>query len=195
MELLALTTRPPAAEAVAPLAARASLLEVYRAFPGRPPGAYAGAIRADGLDPGDLAPLADVALYTGSARHLRRRPVPGARLGVVPGIVVVFGVRARPGLDLAAYDAHWRDSHGPKALRHHVGMDDYVQWTVAGGAAPGAVGVGHDGFSLCGFATEDDLRTRFFDGPEGQAIISADAAAFVDLTRLDRVECELEILA
>ncbi len=190
MELMALCSRAPEPAAVVALAERATLLEVYRALPGRPPGAYAGAVRAAGLEPADLAALADVALYRGSSRQMSRRG-PRER-GTVRGIVVVFGVRVRPGMGLAAFDDHWRDSHGPKALRHHAGMDDYVQWTVAAGGSPAALG--HDGFSLCGFPTEADLRERFFDGPEGQAVVSADAAAFVDLRHLDRVECELEIV-
>jgi hypothetical protein len=147
-------------------------------------------VRVEGCDAELLAPLADVALYRGTARHLRRRP--GPPTGRVPGVVVVFGVRARADLDLTAFDDHWRDSHGPKALRHHVGMDDYVQWTVTEALVGSA---GHDGFSLCGFPTVPHLRHRFFDSDAGRAVIGADAAAFVDLARLDRVECRLEVAA
>ena len=43
-----------------------------------------------------------------------------------------------------------------------------------------------DGIALCGFGSEDDLRLRFFDGPEGQQAIRDDVASFADTARSPR---------
>jgi hypothetical protein len=37
-----------------------------------------------------------------------------------------------------------------------------------------------DGFALCGFDSMDDLRERFFDGPQGRIAIREDVARFAD---------------
>ena len=47
-------------------------------------------------------------------------------------------------------------------------------------------GEDYDGIALCGFGSEDDLRLRFFDGPEGQQAIRDDVASFADTSRSPR---------
>jgi hypothetical protein len=37
-----------------------------------------------------------------------------------------------------------------------------------------------DGFALCGFESEQDLRTKFFASKEGEQIIAEDVAKFAD---------------
>jgi hypothetical protein len=37
-----------------------------------------------------------------------------------------------------------------------------------------------NGFALCCFRNEDDLRNRFFNTPEGEAAIARDVAKFAD---------------
>jgi hypothetical protein len=61
-------------------------------------------------------------------------------------------------------------------------MWDYTQCSVVATLS----GTPYDGFALCGFASEEDLRERFFDGPEGQAAIRADVATFADMERSPR---------
>jgi hypothetical protein len=39
---------------------------------------------------------------------------------------------------------------------------------------------------LCGFDSREDLRERFFDGPDGRVAIREDVARFADGTRSPR---------
>jgi hypothetical protein len=43
-----------------------------------------------------------------------------------------------------------------------------------------------DGFALCAFNTEEDLRERFFTTPESVEIIQNDVAKFADTQRSGR---------
>ena len=74
-------------------------------------------------------------------------------------------------------DSHWRDVHGPLALEHHKYMSHYTQLSVVGNLT----GLVLDGFALCGFESLDDLRNRFYSGPESPEIIAADVRRFADL--------------
>ena len=67
------------------------------------------------------------------SRRLRRHRVRWEPGGPTPGVSMVFDVYRRPGMSGADFHRHWRDSHGPVALAHHLGMWDYDQVSVADG--------------------------------------------------------------
>ena len=37
-----------------------------------------------------------------------------------------------------------------------------------------------DGFAMCGFDNEEDLRTKFYNGPEGQKEVEKDVRTFAN---------------
>ena len=120
-----------------------------------------------------LAPLeeiADVGFYLVCRRVIK----PGA-----PGVVGLFPMIAHPERGPDASDAHWRDVHAPLALEHHPHMTAYDQLCVVHRFS----GLDVNGFALCGFANEDDLRNRFYVSEEGVRIIAEDVARFADLKR------------
>lgn len=124
-------------------------------------------------DPGELAGVGDVGVYRLQVRVMK------------PGTGRVFGlfpmVRA-PGLSHAQSDAHWRDVHGPLALAQHAHMTEYRQLNVLTTVS----GRAFDGFALCGFASEEDLRNRFYSEPDGPEIIARDVRRFADPKRSAR---------
>lgn len=99
---------------------------------------------------------------------------PGRR---TPGVKVIFSMRRSKALTHAQFTAHWRSSHVPKALKHHVGMWRYATNPVAESLVPEAPEV--DGFSLLNFRTHGDLVERFYDSPEGESVILADVRQFL----------------
>jgi hypothetical protein len=197
MELLALTATAPDPVGLRERFPSATLLECYRAVPGADPvlAGFGGAVRLDGAGADGFVGLDVVTVLSGSSRRLRRRAPAAAsvRPETVPGVVVVFAFARRSDLSPAEFDAYWRDGHGPTALRHHVGMDDYVQWTVSAVVEAGPLGP-IDGVSLCGFPTVEDRRDRFFDDDAGRAVIEADARRFVSGRTLRSLDCTVEVL-
>jgi hypothetical protein len=129
-----------------------------------------------------MAPSADVGLHrTASRRLIRHRRTWG--LGEpTPGITLLYFTRARPGLSSDDYHRQWERSHGPKALRHHLGMWDYTQVS----ATQALHGAGVDGFAVTLWARPEELADRFTDGPTGTAVIQEDARQFTDLADLER---------
>lgn len=124
-------------------------------------------------EPEALAAVGDVGTYVVYRRL--KKPGEAAVLGLFPM------VRA-PSLTHERADAHWRDQHGPLALTHHGFMTHYTQLSVVGNLS----GLPLDGFALCGFASEEDLRERFYSTEDGPAVIGADVAKFSDLKRSPR---------
>jgi uncharacterized protein (TIGR02118 family) len=96
-----------------------------------------------------------------------------------PGIGMLFAARRRSDLTHEQYNAHWRDQHAPLALRHHVGMWDYVQCAFEGALTE--TSPDYDGLAICKFATVADYKERFFDSDEGRAVIGADVRKFSDV--------------
>jgi hypothetical protein len=43
-----------------------------------------------------------------------------------------------------------------------------------------------DGFALCGYDSQDELRNRFFSEPDSREVITADVARFADPKRSPR---------
>ncbi len=111
--------------------------------------------------------VADVGLYL----VCRRRIKPGT-----PAVVGVFPLVHHPDLTHEACDAHWRDNHAPLALAHHAHMAAYDQLSVVKVLS----GLPLDGIALCGFASEVDLRERFFTTEASVAVIRDDVARFAN---------------
>lgn len=172
LELIVTGSDPDAARDVARAAGGIS----YTSAEDRTDLPYRTLVRAVVSDVGVLAPAADVGTYLIYSRRLREHPVTWPPGDETPGVVATFAMVRHPDLSHVEADSHWRDVHGPLALKHHVGMWDYTQCSVVTTLA----GPDYDGFALCGFGSEQDLRERFFDGPEGQQAIRDDVASFAD---------------
>ncbi len=150
--------------------------------------AYRSLVRTTG-DPGPLAeilhPAAQVGLYRTATRDCRRHRVGWQSGEPTPGVGMIFGVRRAPGLTPAQFHDHWATTHRPLALRHHTGMWDYRQVSVAEHITDGSPH--YDGFAIVQFPNLADMETRFFDGDEGKRVIRDDAARFTDARRSDMV--------
>ncbi len=156
----------------------------YGADPGAPSGlAFRSLVRAVTSDLEALAPAADVGCYLVYRRVMRAETVATTPGQPIRGVVGIFGLHRNPALTHGAADAHWRDVHAPLALRHHPGMCDYLQASVVQTLS----GPAYDGFAFCKFASERDMRERFFDSDAGREIILADVAKFADVERSPRV--------
>jgi|TARA_Y100000031_G_scaffold139535_1_gene166336 hypothetical protein len=96
-----------------------------------------------------------------------------------PETIALFPLIRRADLSHVHADAHWRDQHAPLALEHHAHMTHYTQLSVVANLS----GLELDGFALCGFASVDDLRNRFYTSPESVNIIAEDVRQFADISR------------
>ena len=93
-----------------------------------------------------------------------------------------FPLVANPALSPDAADAHWRDHHAPLALEIHEVMTHYRQLCVI----QHLHGLALDGIALCGTATAEDLRERFFRAADGRRAILRDIASFADTEKSPR---------
>jgi hypothetical protein len=124
--------------------------------------------------------VADLGLATVASRHLRRHRRVWDLGGPTPGVGTVFFCHKRPDLSAEEFNRRWTTSHGPLALRHHMGMWDYDQVSILEvhhGELLHAVA----GIAVVQWPSHADLADRFFDGDEGAAAIRADAESFTDL--------------
>ena len=124
-------------------------------------------------DLGPLQAVADVSLSIVCARLVKAGDY---------AVVGVFPMIRRPDLSHRQADDHWRDEHAPLALHHHAAMTHYTQLSVVQHLS----GAEFDGFALCAFASEADLRERFFSYPDSPRIIADDVARFADTRRSPR---------
>lgn len=88
-------------------------------------------------------------------------------------------VSRRPGLSPEDYRRHHR-GHIEVARVHHPGIARYQQDDLV---SMEGVGPEPDGFSELWFATEDDLRDRFFASDESRAVVRADTTEYIDFVR------------
>ena len=135
-----------------------------------------------GPDRAALEEVADIGLYSVQVRPMRhqRRFWPDGE--ATPGVTAAFGMLRRPDLAHEQSDAHWRDVHAPLALRHHPGMWHYHQVSIDDVLS----GRPYDGIALCAFASHQEMKERFFGGPEDQEVIRADVAKFADMAASPR---------
>lgn len=130
---------------------------------------------------GALCDLGASHVYQVECRRLKAYPrtwPDGAR---TPGVEMLACVRRAPALGADAFHAHWRERHGPLALRHHAGLWEYRQQRVLAILSPHSPDF--DGIAVLGFPDAEAYRERLYDSPEGRAAISDDLARFVDLPR------------
>ena len=120
-----------------------------------------------------LVPAADVGLYV----ICRRLVKPGT-----PKKIGLFPMIHHPEKSHEQCDAHWRDNHAPLALVHHIHMTHYSQLSVVHTIH----GEAFDGFALCGFGSEEDIRKRFFTTKESVQVINDDVKKFANVARSPR---------
>jgi len=120
-----------------------------------------------------LSAIGDVGIYLVCRRTIKAGPA--AVLGLYPLV-------RHPDLSHRDADAHWRDVHAPLALRHHAHMTHYTQLSVVHTLR----GMPLDGMALCGFASLQDLRERFYSEPDSRSVITADIRTFADTRRSPR---------
>ena len=128
-------------------------------------------VTTDDLSP--VAAVADVGLYVICRRLIKA----GA-----PAVIGLFPLVHHPDLTHAEADAHWRDQHAPLALEHHAFMTHYTQLSVVHRISGSEL----DGFALCGFASIDDLRNKFYTRDSSRAVIADDVQRFADTRRSPR---------
>ena len=149
---------------------------------------FVSAVRATG--PSDelaerLGVVATRGIWEAEFRHVRDHGRRWPAEAASQGVGMVYAIWRKPDLTHAEFDAYWRDTHAPLALKHHVGMWDYVQCSFRRPLVAHATD--YDGVAICQFASAEDLASRFYDGPEGERAIAEDVVKFGDATRLDRV--------
>ena len=92
--------------------------------------------------------------------------------------IASFGMVGHPAMTHRQSDDHWRDTHGPLALRMHLAMCDYTQLSVVHTIS----GRELDGIAMCAFDTREDLSKRFFNDDDAKAAIIADVSTFAHPT-------------
>lgn len=170
LELVGLGTDVEAATAAAELTGGTILVARAGEAEGRP---FTTLIRAATDNVEAVAAAADVGLHVAYTRAIKPPSAPAPPDRVVAAFVMV----AKPGLTHRQADDHWRDVHGPVALRAHRAMCDYHQVAIVGTLAGSPI----DGIALCAFPNRDDLRHRFFVDDDARAEVAADVASFADL--------------
>jgi uncharacterized protein (TIGR02118 family) len=98
-----------------------------------------------------------------------------------PGISLICLVHRRPDLAWQAYSAHWRDNHGPLALRRQPGFWRYVQNHVHEHLTPTTPDF--DGIGELHFRAPQAVLSEMFDSPEGQSEIMEDTHRFMSHER------------
>jgi uncharacterized protein (TIGR02118 family) len=94
-----------------------------------------------------------------------------------PGVGLICLVHRRPDLARQDYSAHWRDNHGPLALRRQPGFWRYVQNHVLQHLTPTTPDF--DGIGELHFRTAQAVLSEMFDSPEGQTEIMEDTLRFM----------------
>jgi uncharacterized protein (TIGR02118 family) len=94
-----------------------------------------------------------------------------------PGLSLVCLVQRNPELTWQAYSDHWRDRHGPLALRRQPGFWRYVQYHVFERLTPESPVV--DGVGELHFRTARAVMEEMFDSPAGMAEIMEDSVRFM----------------
>lgn len=120
---------------------------------------------------------ADVGVYLCYRREQKVNPARAVGANrQLPGKIALFPMVRHADLTHRQSDDHWRDIHTPIALRVHTEMSFYTQLAVVHTIR----GPEWDGFAQCGFDSADDLRTKFYAGPEGQKEVERDVQKFAN---------------
>lgn len=128
-------------------------------------------------DAADELLAADVGVYLCVRREQKvRSGVAPNSEHQIPGKIALFPMVKHDDLSHRESDVHWRDLHTPLALRVHTEMSFYTQLSIVHIIR----GPHWDGFAQCGFNNEEDLRTKFYAGPEGQREVEKDVRTFAN---------------
>ena len=100
---------------------------------------------------------ADVGSYLVCERPIKNTPLLQLTQENQPGSICIFTMVGNADLGPRESDLHWRDKHAPLALEVHTAMTHYYQLSVLHRFN----GPMWNGFALCCFRNEDDLRNRF----------------------------------
>ena len=94
-------------------------------------------------------------------------------------VKLTFALRRAKHLSREEFQRYWRERHAPLVEQHReaLGIRRYVQNYVVG-TSPGAPA--WDAVAQLHFASESDLRERFYRDEESPAVIAADVARFAD---------------
>ena len=101
---------------------------------------------------------------------------------MLPISVGISPMVANPEIGPEAADKHWREQHAPIALEVHNAMTHYYQLSVMHRFSD----EDWNGLALCCFASEDDLRNKFYSPAEGKQRRAEDVAKFADTKRSPR---------
>lgn len=154
-------------------------IEVAERFDGRswiahqgekPTAPYRGMVEVATDDIESVTSAADVGLYVSFTRTIKQPT--GERSP--ERVIASFAMVGHPDLTHRQADDHWRDTHGPVALRSHLAMCDYQQLSIVATLA----GPELDGMAMCAFDTRKDLSERFFNDDAAKADVIADVAKF-----------------
>jgi len=129
-----------------------------------------------------LQTVSTIGTYLVCRRVIKARVSTADSTGLLPGAISVSTMVAHPDLNHEQADQHWRDVHAPLALTVHKAMTNYTQLSIL----HCFTGPEWNGFALCGFDTESDLRDHFFDSPEGKEAIRNDIAKFANTRKSPR---------
>ncbi len=135
--------------------------------------------------PDDLSALsvtADVGLYLVSERNILNKPLSDLTQDQYPKALGIFPMVASDELGAKAADDHWREKHAPLALSVHTAMTHYYQLNILHRFS----GAAWDGLALCCFASEDDLRHKFYNSDAGKRSIAEDVQRFANTRQSPR---------
>ena len=124
----------------------------------------------------DLKKRKDEGLYLVNERTLLNQPLSALTQDMLPASVGIFPMVANADIGPEAADRHWHEQHAPIALKVHTAMTHYYQLAVMHKFS----GADWNGLALCCFASEDDLRNRFYNSKEGKQRVAEDVAKFAD---------------
>ncbi len=129
-----------------------------------------------------------------ATRYLRQHRVRWPHGDATPGLGTIFWVPKIPSMPTSEFHRWWEHEHGPKALRHHMGMWDYAQVSLVDAPTGGSF-EGIDGIAVVQWPVVEDLTHRFFDSDVGAETIRADAASFTDGDNTHAVQMTEVVLA
>jgi len=98
-----------------------------------------------------------------------------------PGIKMVSFMQRADGISHEQFARAWTEGHTPLAIRHHIGLWNYMQNVVRRAYTPGGGSI--DGIAELHFRSRGDFVDRFYDSDEGRAAIVADVKRFMGRAR------------
>jgi hypothetical protein len=95
-----------------------------------------------------------------------------------PGVKLLCSITSRRGMTHQEFLAHWRNHHGPLAVRHQPGFWHYVQNHIQEPLTVDTPPL--DGIGALHFRTVNDMITGIYDSEDGQRLIVEDTERFLD---------------